>query len=86
MRFWDASAVVALLVPENRSSDCTRELADDPAMIVWALEGLGKDKPAEVLVREKDRLRRRARSGSPLQSPRPPNRSPWPALGRTPLL
>ncbi len=37
MKFWDASAVVPLLVPETRSAECAHELADDEGVIVWAL-------------------------------------------------
>lgn len=37
MRFWDASAVVPLIVPESASLKCTDALAADPLMIVWAL-------------------------------------------------
>ncbi|MFQ5745203.1 MAG: type II toxin-antitoxin system VapC family toxin [Acidobacteriota bacterium] len=43
MRFWDSSAIVPLLVPEERSADCTEQLAAEGAMIVWALT------PVEVL-------------------------------------
>lgn len=43
MRFWDASAVVPLLVPESRSADCVRLLDADRVVIVWALT------PVEVL-------------------------------------
>lgn len=43
MRFWDASAVVPLLVPEVQSSECSKELAKDRGVIVWALT------PVEVL-------------------------------------
>ena len=35
MRFWDTSAVVGLLVDESHSREVTKELDDDPEMIVW---------------------------------------------------
>ncbi len=37
MKFWDTSALVPLLAPEGRSSECTDLLAADRRMIVWAL-------------------------------------------------
>ncbi len=35
MRFWDSSAVVPLLVEEERSADRLRELETDPVLVVW---------------------------------------------------
>ena len=37
MRFWDASAVVPLIVSESESASCGRILADDTELIVWCL-------------------------------------------------
>lgn len=37
MRFWDASAIVPLIVPERESSACGEELARDRHLIVWGL-------------------------------------------------
>ena len=37
MTFWDASAVVPLVVPETQSAVCTARLTEEPAMLVWAL-------------------------------------------------
>ena len=37
MRFWDASAVVPLIVSESESSNCRRILAEDTELIVWCL-------------------------------------------------
>ena len=37
MRFWDASAVVPLLVPQEASQKMEREYALDPAISVWCL-------------------------------------------------
>lgn len=35
MRFWDASAVVPLLVAEEATADLRTRLAEDPVMLVW---------------------------------------------------
>ena len=35
MRFWDASAIVPLLVTETTTKMLRRLVADDPAMLVW---------------------------------------------------
>lgn len=35
MRFWDASAIVPLLVQEPAQASMRSELAGDPAMLVW---------------------------------------------------
>jgi len=35
MRFWDASAIVPLLIAERSSSSLRAILADDPRMLVW---------------------------------------------------
>ncbi len=35
MRFWDSSAVLPLLVPEERSAALTELFRDDPAAAVW---------------------------------------------------
>ncbi len=51
MRFWDASAIVPLLVPEERSVECTRLLVAPP--LVWALT------PVEIV----SAIERRARDG-----------------------
>jgi predicted nucleic acid-binding protein len=37
MRFWDASAIVPLIVSENESANCRRILAQDTELIVWCL-------------------------------------------------
>ncbi len=37
MIYWDSSALVPLLVAEARSSDCTRLLRADGAMVAWGL-------------------------------------------------
>ena len=37
MRFWDASAVVPLIVSESESASCRRILAEDTELIVWCL-------------------------------------------------
>lgn len=51
MRFWDASAVVALVVSEKESSHCRRLLAEDNEVIVWYFT------PVEVLSALARRLR-----------------------------
>jgi len=53
VRFWDSSAVVALVVPEPSSGACRRLLVADPEVVVWALT------PVEVL----SAIHRRARTG-----------------------
>lgn len=53
MRFWDSSAIVSLLVPEQSSSACFRLLLKDPEVVVWALT------PVEVL----SAIHRRTRAG-----------------------
>lgn len=53
MRFWDSSAIVPLLVPEQQSAACFRLLSDDPEVVVWALT------PIEAL----SAVHRRARTG-----------------------
>ena len=35
MRFWDSSAVVALLAAEEARARAVASLADDPVMLVW---------------------------------------------------
>ena len=35
MRFWDSSALLLLLVPEERSAALTELFRDDPAVAVW---------------------------------------------------
>lgn len=37
MRFWDASAVVPLIIPEVESEACRKLFAQDPEMMVWSL-------------------------------------------------
>lgn len=37
MRFWDASALVPLIVTEDQTGYCLAALNDDPRMIVWTL-------------------------------------------------
>jgi uncharacterized protein len=54
MRFWDASAVIALLVDEPRRSSMYKVLERDPAMLVWW------GTPAECV----SALSRRERDGS----------------------
>lgn len=54
MRFWDSSALVALLFPERLSEMCTRMYADDSDVVVWALT------PVEVV----SALHRRRREGA----------------------
>ncbi len=53
MRFWDSSAVVPLLVPEQQSAACFRLLTDDPEVVVWG------STPIEAL----SAVHRRARGG-----------------------
>ena len=54
MRFWDSSAVVALLVEEQGHQEAIEALAHDPVMLVWWAT------PVECL----SALSRRARDGS----------------------
>lgn len=54
MRFWDSSALAALLFPERLSEACARLYANDTDVVVWALT------PAEVL----SALHRRRREGT----------------------
>jgi predicted nucleic acid-binding protein len=54
MRFWDASAIVPLIVSENESANCRRILAQDTELIVWCLT------PVEVI----SALARRRRENS----------------------
>ena len=35
MRLWDSSALVPLLLEEQRSEACRRSLGEDPGLIVW---------------------------------------------------
>jgi len=37
LKFWDSSALVPLLVPEEESRRCASFLRQDPGIIVWAL-------------------------------------------------
>ncbi len=43
MRFWDASAVVPLVVAEEATNQCRKFLAEDPEVVVWCLT------PVEVI-------------------------------------
>ncbi len=54
MRFWDASAVVPLVVAEKETHLCRRLLAEDAEVVVWVLT------PVEVI----SALTRRLREGS----------------------
>jgi predicted nucleic acid-binding protein len=54
MRFWDASAVVPLLVNEPGTAQCRRWLAEDAEMVLWAMTRV------EVAAA----IERRARDGS----------------------
>ena len=40
MRFWDTSAVVPLVVPQERSREIDRSYGRDPAINVWCLTGV----------------------------------------------
>ncbi|MDA2930537.1 PIN domain-containing protein, partial [Acidobacteria bacterium AH-259-O06] len=51
MRFWDASAVVPLVVAEEQTSHCRSLLAQDTEMVVWLLT------PLEVISALTRRLR-----------------------------
>jgi uncharacterized protein len=37
MKFWDASALVPLLVPEEQSDYCMRVIRSDPEILIWCL-------------------------------------------------
>ncbi|HBD07979.1 MAG TPA: PIN domain-containing protein [Syntrophobacteraceae bacterium] len=37
MRFWDSSALVPLLVGEEKTGYCLKVLVDDPEMLIWCL-------------------------------------------------
>lgn len=37
MRFWDSSAIVAIVVEESRSAACRALLRSDPGQVVWCL-------------------------------------------------
>jgi len=37
MRFWDSSALVPLLVGEEKADYCLKVLVDDPEMLIWCL-------------------------------------------------
>lgn len=54
MKFWDASAIVPLVVAEEETTRCRGFLADDTEMLVWCLT------PVEVC----SALNRRLREGS----------------------
>lgn len=54
MTFWDSSALVPLLVPEEESRRCSAFLRDDPGIIVWTLT------PIEVV----SALYRKSREGT----------------------
>lgn len=54
MRFWDASAVVPLVVAEEETHHCRRLLAEDAEVVVWFLT------PVEVI----SALARRRRESS----------------------
>jgi len=58
VRFWDSSAMVALVVPEQSSSACFRLLLADPEVVVWALT------PVEVLSAINRRVRTAELDGS----------------------
>ena len=51
MRFWDASAVVPLVVAEEETRPCRNLLSDDAEMVVWVLT------PLEVISALTRRLR-----------------------------
>ncbi len=53
MRFWDSSALVALVLPERLSAACAEAYREDSDVLVWALA------PVEVL----SALHRRQREG-----------------------
>jgi len=53
MKFWDASAVVALLADESGLTFATRELDDDQAMTVWW--GTRVECVSAIARRERDR-------------------------------
>ena len=53
MKFWDASAVVALLVDESGQVWARRELEEDPAMAVWW--GTRVECVSAIARRERDR-------------------------------
>lgn len=52
MKFWDSSAVVALLVDEALQKFVRRELEQDPAMLVWW--GTGVECVSALVRRERD--------------------------------
>jgi len=37
MKFWDASAIVPLIVAEENTDYCVGVLSDDPEMLIWCL-------------------------------------------------
>jgi uncharacterized protein len=37
MKFWDSSAIVPLIVAEERTDYCVSVLSDDPEMLIWSL-------------------------------------------------
>lgn len=37
MKFWDASAIFPLLVPEQQSDYCLQILKDDPEILLWCM-------------------------------------------------
>ena len=53
MKFWDSSAVVALLVSEAGQKYAQRELEQDPAMVVWW--GTRVECVSALVRRERDR-------------------------------
>ncbi|HZA55609.1 MAG TPA: type II toxin-antitoxin system VapC family toxin [Candidatus Udaeobacter sp.] len=54
MRFWDASAIVALIALEKETGDCRALLAEDSDIVVWLLT------PVEVISALTRRLREKS--------------------------
>jgi len=58
VRFWDASAVVPLVVAEAQTTQCRTLLAEDPEIVIWCLT------PVEIISALTRQLRENALKGS----------------------
>jgi predicted nucleic acid-binding protein len=63
VRFWDSSAVVALLVEQDASPRVASWIAEDPALVVWTLTVVETASALRRLVREQALDEETARAG-----------------------
>lgn len=72
MKFWDASALVPLVIPEPATLEVTRWLRDDPVVAVWTLTRV------EILSALARRRRERPALASRLDTAREKILNAWP--------